>query len=109
VRCTQIIGLTNEARKYIHDNVKQVSDLKCPKCHTTVTQKIVSRIYKDASDRGMFDDGPMLEEYTLNDGKKVREIIQATPWSSGPCIFMCLENEKGERMFEWAQEDIDDA
>jgi hypothetical protein len=55
----------------------------------------------------MFDDGPELVEYTLKDGSKVREIVQAVPWSAGPCIFLALQNEQGETLFPWPQSALD--
>jgi hypothetical protein len=61
--------------------------------------------YKDARGLGMFGDGPMLKEYKLKDGKVAKEIVQASPWSGGPCIFLCLE-VGGKRMFEWSDDDI---
>ena len=57
----------------------------------------------------MFDDGPSLDEFVLKDGRKIREVLQAAPWSSGPCIFLCLEYaDTEERMFEWTEQEIRD-
>ena len=88
MRCTQLIGLTVEAEEFLRKNGGE------------------GKIYEDATNEGMFEDGPMLHEYNLVGGKVAREVIQAVPWSSGPCIFMCLEID-GKRMFEWSQEEID--
>lgn len=107
MRCTQIIGISPEAWEFLKENVAMIPCAPCPHCGEPTSEKMDCYSYEDASYLGMFDDGPLLEEYTLKDGSKVREVEQATPWSSGPCIFLCLENEKGERMFEWPQEEID--
>lgn len=109
MRCTQIMGLPDEAQAFLQDNLGDVEN-KCPKCaHVLDIEKQQGKIYRVAKEAGMYDDGPGLFEYTLKDGKKVKEVIQAVPWSSGPCIFMALEDEKGKRLFEWSQEDIDNA
>jgi hypothetical protein len=55
----------------------------------------------------MFDDGPSLYEYTLKDGSKVKEVVQACPWSSGPMIYLCLEDEHGNKMFPWPEEEME--
>lgn len=108
MRCTQIIGLTKEAEDFLEKSVKKIPDPVCPECGNVLGFKYSRRPYFDARDEGMFGDGPMLFEYDLNDGRVAKEVIQAVPWSSGPCIFMCLEVD-GERMFEWSQEEIDQA
>ncbi len=92
MRCTQIIGLNREACEFISK-------------HT-----FSYMVYEDATDQGMFDDGPMLTEYVLQDGSKVREFIQAVPWSSGPCIFLALKDvESGKILFPWDEETINNA
>lgn len=106
MRCTQIYGLTEEARRFLDENCKKETNEKCPNCGHIISEKLASQCYKDVSNTGMFEDGPFLMKYFLKDGKVANEIIQATPWSSGPCIFMCLEIE-GKKMFEWSQEEID--
>lgn len=106
-RSTSIIGLPREAYDFINEHSKKVTALDCPKCHHVISQKSSGRMWKDASDSGMFDDGPELYEYDLEDGRIVREEIQAIPWSSGPCIFLKLIDENGKSLFEWSQEEID--
>lgn len=109
MRCTQIIGLNGEATAYLAKSCKMVPVRHCPHCGEVIDVDREMRVYEEARDAGMFDDGPDLHEYTLTSGQKVREVIQETPWSSGPCIFLCLEDENGTRLFEWPQEDIDNA
>ena len=107
MRMTQIFGLPPKARQFIIKNAKVEPELVCPKCKTIVTNKISRSIWKDASDYGMFDDGPKLRQYILKDKKKVREEIQACPWSSGPCIFLMLVDENKKTLFKWNKKEID--
>ena len=109
MRCTQIMGLTKRATKFLEDNARQVPLVCCPKCQHIISTKLDSVVYHDASNMGMFDDGPALQEYTLQNGKKVKEVVQDAPWSSGPCIFLCLEDEDGKRMYEWSRKAIENA
>jgi len=81
-RQTQIIGLTLEARKFL-------------KAGAFVKSR---KPYEDAAELGMYDDGPKLYAYTKNHKttvEKVKEVVQCVQWSSGPCIFICLETDKG--------------
>jgi DNA-directed RNA polymerase subunit RPC12/RpoP len=106
MRCTQFIGLTDEAQSFLIENCLEVADSVCPHCGSTITTKNKSEVYSSAKHFGMFEDGPDLLKYYLKDGKTLFEVVQAAPWSSGPCIFLCLEDEKGNRLFEWSDEDI---
>jgi len=109
MRCTQIIGLIDEAREFLDNNVARIPDVVCPKCGEVISTKKHIVKQTDVTACGMFDDGPILNTYQLQDGSRIREIVQAIPWSSGPCIFLCLEKTDGTRMFEWPQEEIDEA
>ncbi len=52
---------------------------------------------------GMFDGEEYpLHRYIFPDGRVLVESVQAAPWSSGPCIFLALKNEKGE----WVPESL---
>lgn len=105
IRETQIFGLNSEALGFLDKNCKRTGEKTCPTCkHVTGGDKIV-KDYKDESGLGMFDDGPTLQEYTLKEGGVAREVVQASPWSSGPCIFLCLEID-GKRMFMWEEGEI---
>lgn len=111
MRETQIIGLTDEAHAFLRKEAKRVPVTECPTCHHKEGGKLVEHVYdyETGVRKGMFEDGPVLSEYQLNDGCRVREVVQAAPWSSGPCIFLCLEDAvSGERMFEWSEEEINE-
>ena len=77
-RETQYIGLTNDARKYVEENA------------------ISKESYLMTT--GMFEEnvhGDIYELQTIspdvNKRTFVKEVVQASPWSSGPMIFTCLE------------------
>lgn len=101
------MGLKAEALAFLEENVKTVPNITCPCCNYIISQKEDKHIYEDASELGMFNDGPNLYVYNLKSGDAVKEIVQATPWASGPVIFFCLENSKGERLFEWSEAEIE--
>lgn len=50
-----------------------------------------------------------LHKYTFPDGRVYFEAIQAAPWSSGPCYFIALKDERGEWVPEsrWSDEEIE--
>lgn len=104
IRQTQIYGLNEDAEGFLSVNAKRGVQ-PCPCCGQDVRDSILKREYGSAANEGMFDDGPSLYEYDLKDGRKAREIVQAVPWSSGPCIFLCLEID-GQRKLEWLESEI---
>ena len=109
MRCIQLFGLSSEATEFLKLNGQIVPTYKCPHCGGTLAEGIEKKVYASAAEFGMFDDGPELHMYFLKDGKTVKEIVQDSPWSSGPCIFLCLQDEDGKRIGEWPQEDIEQA
>ena len=60
---------------------------------------------------GMFGERYPLHKYTLPDGRVYYERVQAEPWSSGPCIFLAIQDEKEKWVPEslWREEDIEAA
>jgi len=108
MRMTQDWNLTDQAMDFLQENSKKVPASFCPHCNGPIGEKLVMRDYEDASNTGMFDDGPMLHEYTLKDDRTAREIVQEVIWHSGPCIFLCLEID-GVKMYEWDKKDMENA
>ena len=109
MRCTQLVGLSPEADKFLEENVRLTERECCPTCQHITGGVMDSRVYDTETGKraGMFDDGPDLYEYTLKDGTIVQEIVQAAPWSSGPCIHLCLRDEQGKWLYKWPAKDID--
>ena len=105
MRMTQFVGLTEKASDYLEKNgVKDVSS-KCPHCGGATGYRI--RRVQYGKTFGMFEEEIPLWEYELSNGESWREIVQAAPWSSGPVIFLCLEDEMKKQHFKWPQKDID--
>lgn len=91
MRMTQVIGLSPSAIQFLEE---------------FGAVQLVREVYADASYAGMFDDGPELYAYPLKEGGMVYEQIQATPWSSGPCIFLNLMNEDKKDIAFWTDEEM---
>lgn len=108
MRCYQEVGLTPEANAWIDQNAMQVPRQTCPKCGEVITWMYDCRVYE--TQEMFYEDGPSLREFKLKDGRIAREVVQCSPWSSGPMAFFCLEVEYPdgsiERMFEWKEEEI---
>ncbi len=104
MRAYQHIGLTSEAQDFLEENVVKIPDIVCPKCGEVIKQKMDKTIVR--RENLFYDDGPAIIEYKLKDGRTCTEVIQCSPWSSGPMGFMCLEID-GKLMFEWTREEIE--
>ena len=102
-RCYKEVGLKNEAHAWLEKNVNKIPGTECPTCKTIITwkQEVIDIEHEDS----FYGDGPDLSTYKCKDGRLVKEINQAEPWSSGPVCFKCLEIG-GKRMFEWTEEEI---
>ena len=100
-RSTQFIGLTKEAEEYIK-NLKELPS--------------------DSYTIGMFEEKFALRKWKMPGTFKskdrpdacIREIVQASPWSSGPMIFTCLalffgnhlprDSETGTPILQWIED-----
>lgn len=90
MRCDQYIGLTKEAREWVKRNFdkNQIS-------------------YYDMAEQA-FDPEP-LQGYLIQDDESIyKEVVQCSPWSSGPMYFTCIGafNKKNELigyMFQWKE------
>jgi len=109
MRMTQVFGLPPAAYVFLDEHCKEEDCSPCPHCGKPTARKRVCGVYGSAAELGMFDDGPELLEYTLKDNTKVRETVQSSEWSSGPCIFLMLVDENGDTVISWDQKDIDRA
>jgi hypothetical protein len=106
IRMYQERGLTPAAIEFLEKNVVEKPGMICEKCGHIMTKTWDCRVYKNVD--SFYGDGPHLQEYTLKDGRKAREVVQTEPWSSGPVAFFCLEIG-GEELFSWTDEEIDEA
>ncbi len=110
MRMTQTYGLTKEAEKFLKENVEMIPNLICANCKEVVSYKENKKIYGDAKNAGMFNDGPNLWEYMLKDGTIVREKLNKhTPWSSGPNLFTDLVDQDGNLLYEWTEKEINES
>ena len=107
MRCTQWMGLSSEAQGFLCENANMIGSHPCPHCGLP-TSEDMELVDNDKFVFGMFCEEIPLKAWRLKDGRVAIEVEQASPWSSGPVIFTCLEVD-GERIGEWPQEDIDNA
>lgn len=113
MRSYQPVGLIAGAKNWVEENCVKEPDLVCPDCHCVISTrlKVLEVHYEDCFDGA----GPSLKTWETKDGKKVREKIQCSPWSSGPIemlvVFHYLEvtNSDGtvEEKFRWTDEEMD--
>ena len=138
MRTTQFIGLSVNAIAYLHANVEKIVtypedwelhmmddsliDYNTSKLYETFFSKgyeaAIKRFCKTETFKteslnipvlGMFDEEVhILQRYYLKTGKYVDEYVQATVWSSGPVIFLALQDHNGIPIKEslWSDEDI---
>lgn len=103
-RSVSIMGLTTEAEKYLEENAAEVPSVVCPSWGHIISYTKESKVYETPD--CWYGEGPQLKEYIMKDGQKIKEIIQKNIWDSGPNIFLCLEDESGEKLFEWGEEEM---
>jgi hypothetical protein len=108
MRCTQYRGLSDAAIKFLQENAAKKVIQKCPNCDYPINQNWIVEDYSYTS--GMFGEEIPLKKYTLKDGTKVKEVVQADPWFSGPVIFITLQHEDGSLVpgVDWDQKTIDE-
>jgi len=109
MRTMTIMGLTSEAEKWLQINAEEEVDLLCPNCRCVISKKLKYEIYSTPD--CWYGEGPSLKKYSLKNGGIAREIIQSNSWSSGPCIFLCLEVEDSggtRKMFQWPDEELNE-
>jgi len=75
-----------------------------------VLASVVQQVPSGKSFTGMFPDEVYPHyRYIFPDGKVYEDAVQASPWSSGPVIFLALRDENGDWVPEslWPQEAVD--
>lgn len=113
IRMDQWVGLPAEAIEFIFNNREEqkvitiVLDSQGNIVETN-THTRLSLSNDGEAVYGMFGTpAGYLREWTLSDGRTVREQVQAEPWSSGPMFFTQLVDDSGEILYAWTQEEID--
>ncbi len=87
-RSTQFIGLTKKAQEYVS---------KLEPLNGVYTDNDGARFEEDNKTFGMFDEDIPLGAWKHPERGILREIVQESPWSSGPMIFTCLAWDIGNR------------
>lgn len=91
MRTTQFVGLTNDAEKFVSS---------------------LDEVESSAETFGMFQEKIPLRRWEWPGAKRQRflqEVLQDSPWSSGPMLFTCLEviyiqdgeEQKSGTIFNW--------
>jgi hypothetical protein len=115
IRMDQHMGLNEAGQKYLEKYGKILGHKVVREEYTNGEVKEVSRdpiydqeVYEEWV--GSYDPTP-LKQYVAKDGSIFREAVQASPWSSGPMIFMALQDENEEWIEEtlWDEKEIDRA
>ena len=111
MRQDQYIGLTKEALHFLDELMGQKKSTSIHidwETRQVVTEEVHNcnkEIYSHIN--GAWTDVVSnLHQYVKDGIPVVREIVQAESWSSGPCYFLCLEDEKGVKWFEWTEEEM---
>ena len=89
MRCDQYVGLTKEAKTWVKNNFKKSQIKTYNMCHQA------------------FNSEP-LKGLLIKDGDVTyKELVQCSPWSSGPMYFTCIGafNQNGliGTMFQWKE------
>ena len=105
MRCYQHIGLTQKASDFLNQYVVRIPDVVCPKCNEIISTKMDCKVY--THEDMFYGDGPDLHEYKLTNGEIIKEVVQESPWSPGPMVFLCLELQ-GKKMYQWTDEEIEE-
>ena len=126
MRCDQFVGLNEWARILVagcrkphfsgkYEEVEVVHpDGRSDVIEVPVLEPCVFR-EENGFYEGMFEDKYPLYKYTFrcgqHSGKVFYERVQADPWSSGPVVFLALQDENGNWIKEslWDEEDIANA
>jgi len=100
------MGLSQGALAFLEEYAMRIPKKQCPTCGHVTGGEMAKSIYASAVDKGMYDDGPDLHQYQMKDGGILQEIVQAVIWSSGPMIFLCLQDKDGNKHFLWSTEEL---
>lgn len=109
-RTTHFMGLYEGAQTFLAAQCLHNPTQECPCCGNLSGGDLLSSA-NDIPVEGMFGETVhILRTYYMTDDKPVEEYVQATPWSSGPCIFLALRDADTKKPIEetlWPQEMLD--
>lgn len=92
-RTTQFVGLTSMAREFVKDATILPSD------------RFTLGMFQEMIPLGRWS---LVGPFKCRENACIREVVQASPWSSGPMIFTCLEVDYGNggisRMLQWIED-----
>lgn len=98
-RTTQFIGLSQDANQFLKEhNAKEL-------CRHIIT----TGMFEEPIHGTIYDLEFKYDYYGMEaiSNRAYAEVVQAEPWSSGPCIFTCLINiNAGEKVCFWSEEEI---
>ena len=120
MRTDQYIGLSEKAQEWLKKNalpcfVTVIKEFPKDPVTKTITSERSQHTELWKTEYGMIDtaygnDFP-LYQYRLKDQRKVVEVVQASPWSSGPCYFLCLVVKGTDEVIpesKWTDEEMDE-
>ncbi|MFA6842993.1 MAG: hypothetical protein WCR33_01185 [Bacilli bacterium] len=123
MRCTQFFGLSKNANDWLEKYCKQThyfqkvfraydgSDEWVEVENSEGTQLVSKPLEENEKVFGMFgEEVYVLQQYEMDNGSIVEEYVQADPWSSGPCIFLCLRFQSTKKFVNkslWKDEEIE--
>lgn len=99
----QILLYTEQVSRIYPDDTVTVEICNPRQVFTSSVQKEQYKMVE-----GAFGEQHVLLKYTFPSGMVYFEKIQSEPWSSGPCTFVALTDEKGNWVKEslWMDEEI---
>jgi len=118
MRCDQYIGLNDRGHKLVAgESVQVATDYVTRHYHDgrvvelppqPVKEYTVKKDERGVEFYGMFDDPYPLYEYTMSDGRVLKEYLQDEIWSSGPMFFIALLDENDNIISEslWTEEEM---
>lgn len=115
MRCDQYIGLNPWARRLVtrkqkvrEQGVRIFANGKKQRFSRWRRMPLV-RVEHAGVLRGAWTDRvALLHRYTMPNGDKYVEYVQATPWSGGPCYYIALMDKHGNPVPEslWTEEEM---
>lgn len=94
--CSQPMGLTAEAEKFLKENSVKLNEWPCCHRYDGYKREVIDTC-------GMYED-VKLYGYTLLDGSTANEFVQHCVWCSGPMEWMGLRTK--DTQFLWPEEEM---